>query len=42
MGISMDSQPLNTIIVIGNYLPRRCGIATYTTDICEALATKLC
>ena len=26
------------IAVIGNYLPRQCGIATYTTDFCEALA----
>jgi glycosyltransferase involved in cell wall biosynthesis len=24
--------------VIGNYLPRQCGIATYTTDLCTALA----
>jgi len=27
------------IAVIGNYLPRRCGIATFTTDLTEALAT---
>jgi glycosyltransferase involved in cell wall biosynthesis len=26
------------IAVIGNYLPRQCGIATFTTDFCEALA----
>src|SRR5258708_14559242 len=26
------------IAVIGNYLPRQCGIATFTTDLCEALA----
>lgn len=26
------------VSVIGNYLPRRCGIATFTTDLCEALA----
>ncbi|RYD38034.1 MAG: glycosyltransferase [Verrucomicrobiaceae bacterium] len=25
---------------IGNYMPRRCGIATFTTDICEAIATE--
>ena len=25
------------IAVIGNYLPRRCGIATFTTDLTEAL-----
>jgi glycosyltransferase involved in cell wall biosynthesis len=23
--------------IIGNYLPRRCGIATFTTDLCDAL-----
>src|SRR5688572_13913448 len=30
--------PIQNIAVIGNYLPRRCGIATYTTDLCEAIA----
>lgn len=25
------------IAVVGNYLPRRCGIATFTTDLCDAL-----
>ena len=29
---------LRRVAVIGNYLPRRCGIATFTTDLCEALA----
>ena len=24
--------------MLGNYLPRRCGIATFTTDLCEAIA----
>jgi glycosyltransferase involved in cell wall biosynthesis len=32
---------LNTVAVIGNYLPRHCGIATFTTDLCEALARCL-
>ncbi len=27
------------IAFIGNYLPRQCGIATFTTDLCEAMAT---
>jgi glycosyltransferase involved in cell wall biosynthesis len=27
----------NRIAVVGNYLPRRCGIATFTADLCEAL-----
>ena len=26
------------VAVIGNYSPRQCGIATFTTDLCEALA----
>ena len=30
---------LNRIAFIGNYLPRQCGIATFTTDLCEAVAT---
>jgi glycosyltransferase involved in cell wall biosynthesis len=25
------------IAFLGNYLPRRCGIATFTTDLCEAV-----
>ena len=28
------------IAVIGNYLPRHCGIATFTTDLCEAISTE--
>ena len=29
-----------TIAVIGNYTPRQCGIAEYTTDLCEAMSKK--
>jgi glycosyltransferase involved in cell wall biosynthesis len=33
--------PLPTrIAFIGNYLPRECGIATFTTDLCTALASE--
>src|ERR1035441_774887 len=28
------------IAVIGNHLPRQCGIATFTTDLCNAIATE--
>ncbi len=28
------------IAVIGNYLPRQCGIATFTTDLCGALSAE--
>lgn len=31
---------INRIAFIGNYLPRQCGIATFTTDLCEAIAKK--
>ena len=31
---------LNRIAFIGNYLPRQCGIATFTTDLCEAIDLK--
>lgn len=31
--------PIRRIAVIGNSLPRRCGIATFTTDLQTALAT---
>jgi glycosyltransferase involved in cell wall biosynthesis len=31
---------LKRIAVIGNYVPRQCGIATFTTDLCESLAAQ--
>lgn len=34
---SIDST-VNRIGFVGNYLPRQCGIATFTTDLCEAIA----
>ena len=36
------TPPLNTkhIAFVGNYIPRRCGIATFTADICEAIAAE--
>jgi glycosyltransferase involved in cell wall biosynthesis len=33
-------NPTYTLALIGNYLPRRCGIATFTTDLAEALALE--
>src|SRR5271166_1794634 len=35
------SLPLPTrIAFVGNYLPRECGIATFTTDLCTALVAE--
>ena len=31
---------IKRIAFIGNYLPRQCGIATFTTDLCEAFAAE--
>ncbi len=31
---------LNRIAFLGNYLPRRCGIATFTTDLCQAVSAQ--
>src|ERR1700757_4210549 len=36
---SKTSLP-SRIAVIGNYLPRQCGIATFTTDLCSAIAAE--
>lgn len=29
------------IAFVGNYIPRRCGIATFTTDLCESIAREV-
>ena len=33
-------QPPIRIAVIGNHLPRQCGIATFTTDLCDSIAAE--
>jgi glycosyltransferase involved in cell wall biosynthesis len=38
--MKLKSYP-QRIAVVGNYLPRICGIATFTSDLCQALAHKL-
>ena len=35
--MQLDGAALSHIALIGNFLPRKCGIATYTTDTFEAL-----
>ena len=37
---SANRSPIKRIAFIGNYLPRQCGIATFTTDLCEAIAAE--
>jgi glycosyltransferase involved in cell wall biosynthesis len=34
-------KPALNIAFVGNYSPRLCGIATFTTDLCEATAKQL-
>ncbi len=34
-------QPLRSIAFVGTYLPRHCGIAVFTADLCEAMAGLL-
>ncbi|HEY5958910.1 MAG TPA: hypothetical protein VIV60_20265, partial [Polyangiaceae bacterium] len=34
------SRGIRAIAMLGNHLPRRCGIATFTTDLSEAIATE--
>jgi glycosyltransferase involved in cell wall biosynthesis len=36
---SRPSLP-SRIAVVGNYLPRQCGIATFTTDLCAAISAE--
>src|SRR5271168_1239561 len=40
--VRLQSKPSlpSRIAVIGNYLPRHCGIATFTTDLCSAIAEE--
>ena len=37
--IPARSHPMR-IAVIGNHLPRQCGIATFTTDLCNAITAE--
>ena len=31
---------INRVAFLGDYMPRQCGIATFTADICEAIAAE--
>ncbi len=39
--MTKTKHSFHKIAFIGNYLPRRCGIATFTTDLCEAVAQEV-
>src|SRR2546426_420349 len=39
-GLQSKASLPSRIAVIGNYLPRQCGIATFTTDLCAATAAE--
>ncbi|MEW6653166.1 MAG: glycosyltransferase family 4 protein [Bacteroidota bacterium] len=34
------TSAINRIAFVGNYLPRQCGIAAFTTDLCEAITNR--
>lgn len=36
----LGSRPIRRIAMIGNYVPRQCGIATFTADMVEAIAAE--
>lgn len=38
--MEQSKTSLGRIAVLGNYLPRQCGIATFTTDLCQAIADQ--
>ena len=35
-----QTNSISRLAFIGNYQPRQCGIATFTTDLCEAIAAE--
>ncbi|MDP9291416.1 MAG: glycosyltransferase family 4 protein, partial [Verrucomicrobiota bacterium] len=35
-----DRHQISRIAFVGDYLPRQCGIATFTADLCEAIAAE--
>ncbi len=40
MTLTSPDPSIKRIAFIGNYAPRQCGIATFTTDLCEAIASE--
>src|SRR5512135_3228827 len=40
IGLQSGAGLPSRIAVVGNYLPRQCGIATFTTDLCDAISAE--
>ncbi|MGH7281562.1 MAG: glycosyltransferase family 4 protein [Polyangiaceae bacterium] len=38
--IARGQRSIRTIAMLGNHLPRHCGIATFTTDLAQAIVTE--
>ena len=38
--VASAARPLRAIAFVGNHLPRQCGIATFTTDLTDAIARE--
>lgn len=38
-GFAILNEPIRRVAFVGNYLPRQCGIATFTTDLATAFAS---
>jgi len=39
--VHLNDTAIERIAFIRNYLPRQCGLATFTADLCEAIANQL-
>jgi glycosyltransferase involved in cell wall biosynthesis len=39
-GVIGDESTIRKIAMLGNHVPRQCGIATFTTDLSDALASR--
>src|SRR5436190_4905978 len=38
-GTMSDERSIRRVALLGNHLPRQCGIATFTTDLSDAIAS---
>jgi glycosyltransferase involved in cell wall biosynthesis len=39
-GLKQAATHLNRVAFLGSHLPRQCGIATFTSDLCQAMAAE--